>query len=171
MRSPREAFRSFLNRAEDDGWIAGFKWHEADSWPALKKQFKGPPGPGVRRCHKKGIDGLWWALEIEAFDGTSVGLDLELLYDRPILDRPQRVLRKLGISKPPSPKALIEEWSLRESVYQALGEDLGLVNLSQIRRTAPNTYGILIKTGERSVQVRSAWGDQWCLSLGWRSVT
>lgn len=168
--SPRDGFRSFLERAEDDGWVAGYRWLVGESWPSLREKLGGPPKPGVSRTHKKGTDGRWWALEIEAHEGTAVGIDLEILFERPILERPGWILRRLGIGKPAAPKNLIEEWSSRECVFHALAPENDRVLLSQLRRTAPGTFGVLTQQGDRLVQVRTNWAGKWCLSIGWRSL-
>ncbi|MBS1983196.1 MAG: hypothetical protein JST16_03410 [Bdellovibrionales bacterium] len=168
---PRDAFRSFLERAEDDGWIASYKWVSADTWVQLREKLGGAAVAGVSRTHKKGTDGVWWAVEVESHEGTSVGVDLEMLIERPVLDRPDWILRRLGMSKGASPKNIIEEWSLRESAFKALAPDNARVTLSQLRHTSPNTLSLLTQTGEKSIQVRSMWSGKWCLTLGWRTVT
>lgn len=166
---PKDGFRSFLERAEDDGWIASFKWIGAETWPALKEKLGGPAVAGISRTHKKALDGNWWALEVEAHEGTAVGVDLELLFERPILEKPDWIVRRLGMAKAAEPKKIIEEWSAREAAFKALAPDNEKILLSQLRRSAANTLSVLTPKGDRSVQVRSHWNGKWCLSLGWRT--
>lgn len=169
-QSPRDGFRSFLERAEDDGWIASYRWVTADSWNLLREKLGGPAKPGISRTHKKGTDGMWWAVEIEAHEGTAVGIDLEILFQRPILEKPDWIVRRLGMARAGTPKSIIEEWSTRECAFKALAPDNQKILLSQLRRTAPTTITVLTQTGDRMVQIRSHWSGHWCLSLGWRTV-
>jgi hypothetical protein len=169
--APREGFRSFLNKAEVDGWIAGARWRHSDSYVLLKNDL-GPSrlADGFSRTHKKGTDGIWWACEVEAHYGTTVGLDLEILISRPILDDPTWISRRLGISRPATPKATLEEWSHREAVYKALYPGNEHLRLSQIRRSGASLYSVFTPQGESSVQVRSSWHGKWLLTLAWRSA-
>lgn len=171
-RSPKEGFRGLLDRAEEDGWIASYRWVTAETFGLLKLRLGGPPKEGFSRTQKRGTDGMWYALEVEAHYGTSVGVDLELLMPRPILDNPEWILRRLGMTRVASPRAIIEEWSAREAAYKAL--TMGASNpiqVSQFRRTAPGTLTIYTPGGDQAVQVRNAWAAKWVLSLGWRSLT
>lgn len=168
--TPRDGLRSFLSRAEDDGWIASHKWVSADSWPALKEKLKGPTAPGFSRTHKKGTDGLWWALEVEAHEGTAVGVDLEILFQRPVLEKPDWILRRLNLARGGTARSIIEEWSSREAAFKSLAPDNQGLLLSQLRRSAPNVLQVLTSQGDRQVQVRTAWTGHWCMSLGWRTT-
>jgi 4'-phosphopantetheinyl transferase EntD len=169
--SLKDAFRSFLGQAEDDGWIAGYKWYQAESYTALR-HLLGPPGhrEGFSRTHKKGNDGTWWALEVEMHDRTGVGVDLEVLMERPILSNPRWITERLGISRSATPKIIIEEWSAREAAFKALYPHNENVFLSQFRRAQGGRYEILTAQGAQSLQVKSAWQQTWVLSLAWRSV-
>jgi hypothetical protein len=170
MNNPKIGFRSFLEKAENDGWIASYRWITGDSWGLLKNKLNGPAAEGFSRSHKKFTDGQWWAVEVEAHDGTVVGIDLELLLSRPILDKPDWITRRLALSKAGTPQKIIEEWSSREAAFKALAPDNSKLLLSQLRWTAPNTLGVFSTAGERLVQIRSFWYGKWCLCLGWRSA-
>ena len=171
QNAPKNAFRAFLERAENDGWIAGYKWIEAESFGLLRQKLKGPCKEGFTRTHKKGTDGHWWAVEVEAHFGTSVGVDLEILISRPILDNPAWITQRLNISRTSTPKSIVEEWSNREAAFKALtSENNGLV-VSQFRRSASNTLTIFTNQGDKSVQTRAAWAGKWVLSLAWRTIS
>ena len=87
--NPQHGFRNFLEKAEQDGWIAGYRWASSDSLKLLRSQLGGKRKPEVSRTHKRGTDGMWYGLEVESDYGACVGVDLELLVSRPILDRPE----------------------------------------------------------------------------------
>jgi len=168
--NPKEAFRAFLEKAESDSWIAAYTWFSAESFGQLKSKMK-KIKEGFSRTHKKGTDGLWWGLEVEAHFGTVVGVDLELLMERPILEKPDWITTRLGMSRTSTPKQILEEWSLRESSFKAFAPNNEKILLSQFRRTAPNTFSLLSATGERSVQTRASWSSRWVATLAWRSTT
>ncbi len=170
IKKPSDAFRSFLDRAEEDGWIAGYKWYSSESFVLLKDKM-GPPKEDHIRASKRGTDGVWWVCDIEPHYGTSIGADLEILLPRPILDQPERILNRLGMSRGAAPKVIIEEWSARNAAFKALAPDNSRVLLSQFRRTAPGTYTVYTPQGDRSVQVRTMWSTKWVFCLAWRSQT
>ncbi len=170
-RSPKDGFRGLLDRAEEDGWIASYRWVVAETFGLLKIRLGGPCKEGFSRTQKRGTDGNWYALEVEAHYGTSVGVDLELLMPRPILDNPEWIMRRMGMTRVASPRAIIEEWSSREAAYRALTASNINLKVSQFRRTAPGTLTMYTPTGDQAVQVRNAWAEKWVLSLGWRSLT
>ena len=168
-KTPKDAFRTFLERIQDDGWISDYKWVQAESYPALKQKLGKVDPLTHSRSHKKAMDGTWWALDVEAFDGTSVGVDLELLIQRPILDNPEWITNRLGIARTSTPKNIIEEWSLREASFKAFYPGNSKMLLSQFKRTSPQVYSIYSQKGDLSVQVRSAWIGPWVLSFAWRT--
>ena len=165
------SMKAFLEKAENDGWIAGYKWFDGDTFGLLKQKLKGPCKESFSRTHKKGTDGHWWALEVEAHFGTAVGVDLEILISRPILDRPHWITQRLGLGRTSGPKAILEEWSMREAAFKAIRPDNEGLVVSQFRRTAPNTYTVYANIGERSVQTRAFWAGKWLLSLAWRTIS
>ena len=169
-RGPREAFKSFLDRAEDDGWLSSYKWHSADTFGLLRMKLNGSVREGWTRTHKKSTDGTWWALEIQAHDGTSIGVDLEILIERPILDNPQWITNRLNMPRHSQPRQILEEWSCRESAFKALAPDNSKILLGQFRRSAANTLTVLSQSSDRSVQTRASWAGRWVLSLAWRSL-
>lgn len=169
--APKNAFRAFLERAEDDGWIASYRWFEAESYGLLKQKLKGPCPEGFSRTHKKSTDGLWWAVEVESHDGTAVGIDLEILISRPILDNPSWITRRLNIPRNQNPQKILEEWSGREAAFKALAPKNENVFVSQFKRTAPNTLTLFTATSDVSVQVRTSWAGKWLMTLAWRSLT
>lgn len=168
--NPVTGFKSFLNRAEEDGWIAAYRWTKAETFGLLKIKLGGPVKEGWSRTHKKGTDGFWYALEIEAHYGTAVGIDLELLMPRPILDNPDWILRRLGMTRSGSPRAIIEEWSAREAAFKALAPDNKKILVSQFRRTAPNSLTVLTQGGDLAVQTRTSWASKWVAALAWRTL-
>jgi|GEM_PF-1073651 len=169
LSNPSQGFRSFLERAEEDGWIASYRWFQAETFGLLKLKLNGPAKENFSRTHKKGTDGIWYAVEVEAHYGTSVGVDLELLMPRPILDNPEWIQRRLGMARAGSPRAVIEEWSSREAGFKALAPDNKKIVLSQFRRTAPNSLTVLTQGGEFSVQTRTNWSSKWVMALAWRT--
>ncbi len=171
QNAPKNAFKAFLERAENDGWIASYKWHEAETFGLLRQKLKGPVKEGFSRSHKKGTDGHWWGVEVEAHFGTSVGIDLEILISRPILDNPSWITQRLNIARTSSPKNIIEEWSVRESAFKALSPDNDKIVVSQFRKTAPNTLTVYTNHGDKSVQTRATWAGKWMLSLAWRTTS
>jgi hypothetical protein len=171
INSPVNGFKSFLDRAEEDGWIASYRWTKAETFGLLKIKLGGPAKEGFSRSHKRGTDGIWYALEVESHYGTSVGVDLELLMPRPILDNPEWILRRLGMTRTGSPRAIIEEWSAREAAFKALSTDNVKIVMSQFRRTAPNTLTVLSQGGDHAVQTRTSWSSKWVVSLAWRTLS
>ncbi len=169
--APKNAFRAFLERAEDDGWIASYRWFEAESYGLLKQKLKGPCPESFSRTHKKGTDGLWWAVEVEGHDGTAVGIDLEILISRPILDQPSWISHRLNLPRNLNPQKILEEWSSREAAFKALAPDNKNVFMSQFKRTAPNTLTLYTATSDKSLQVRTNWAGKWLMTLAWRSLT
>ena len=167
--TPREGFKNFLDRAENDAWIAGFKWVSGDSYAQIKSKLKGARADSVSRTHKKGTDGIWWALETEAHEGTHVGVDLELFMTRPILVNTEWITGRLNISRTLSPQKILEEWSAREAAFKALAPHNDKILMSHFRRSAPHTLTVFTPRGDRSVQVRTAWAGKWLLSLAWLS--
>lgn len=169
--NPRDGFRSFLDKAESDGWIAGYKWVCSEHFGQLRDKLGGiGPVEEKSRSHKKGTDGLWWGVEVEAHYGTSVGVDLEFLMQRPILDDPTWITTRLGIARNTQPKNILEEWSSRESAFKALAPNNQKILISQFRRSAPGTLTVYTAEGERNVQLRSAWSGRWVLTLAWRTL-
>lgn len=171
-QNPQNAFRNFLEKAESDGWIASYKWVNAESFGLLRQKLGGKKqSEEISRTHKKGTDGKWWSVEVEAHYGTAVGIDLELLISRPILEDPVWISNRLGISRNLSPKGILEEWSAREATFKSLApENRGLL-LSQIRKTGTGAYTAYFPGGEKSVQVRSLLMGKWLLTLAWRSLS
>ena len=168
----KDAFRNFLEKAENDAWIAGYKWFSADTFAHLRQKMGGPKtAANISRTHKRSTDGLWWAVEVEAFDGTQVGVDLEAYISRPLLNEPAWITERLGISKSTTPQKILEEWSCREAAFKALAPQNAGVLMSHFKRSATNTFAVRGPGGDRSVQVRSAWSGRWVLSLAWRSLS
>jgi hypothetical protein len=172
IRGPQDGFRSFLEKAEADGWIASYKWTGAESFGLLRQKLGGKKtSDEISRTHKKGTDGRWWACEVEAHYGTSVGVDLELLISRPILEDPTWISNRLGLSRNLTPKLLLEEWSCREAAFKAMAPDNKGIRMTQIRRTGTGSYTVYSPSGEKSLQVRSFMNGKWLLTLAWRSLT
>ena len=171
-QSPQSGFKSFLEKAEADGWIASYKWQNAETFGLLRQKLGGKnTKEEISRTHKKGTDGKWWSCEVEAHYGTAVGVDLELLISRPILEDPAWISNRLGLARNLSPKALLEEWSSREAVFKSLAPDNKGMLLSQIRKSGNGTYTAFSHTSEKSAQVRSAVVGKWMLTLAWRSLS
>lgn len=167
--APRDGFKNFLDKAENDAWIAGFKWVSGDSYPQIKTKLNGARGENMSRTHKKGTDGIWWALETEAHDGTHVGVDLELFMSRPILVDSEWITTRLNISRSTTPQKILEEWSAREAAFKALAPHNERILMSHFRRSSPNSLVVYTPQGDRSIQVRTAWAGKWLLSLAWLS--
>jgi hypothetical protein len=167
--NPRDTFRNFLERAEQDAWISSYRWVTADSYSQLKSKLGGPRTEGVSRTHKKGTDGVWWALEVEAHEGTKVGVDLEIHIARPVLDDPEWITERLNISRSSSPTKILEEWSSREAAFKSLWPDNEKILMSHFRRSAPNALSVFTPQGDKSIQVRTSWAGKWLLSLAWKS--
>jgi hypothetical protein len=167
--SPRDGFRNFLERAENDSWIASYRWFHAESFGSLKKKM-GLIEANYSRTHKRGTDGIWWGLEVEAHEGTCIGVDLEIMISRPLLDDPEWITTRLNIPRGSTSQKIMEEWSNREAAFKSFAPDNSRMLLSQFRRTAPHTLGIFAPEGERSAQVRTHWAGRWVVSLAWRSL-
>jgi hypothetical protein len=166
--NPRDGLRNFLERAEQDAWIASYKWVSADSFLQLREKL-GRVKEGWSRSHKRSTDGTWWALEVEGHEGTVVGVDLEILISRPLLTDPEWITTRLNIARSSTPQKILEEWASREAAFKALAPNNAGVLLSHFRRTAPNTLTAYTPAGERSVQVRAQWGGRWVSSIAWKS--
>jgi hypothetical protein len=172
IRGPQDGFKSFLEKAEADGWIASYKWVGADSFGLLRQKLGGKKtSDEISRTHKKGTDGRWWSCEVEAHYGTSVGVDLELLISRPILEDPTWICNRLNLPRNLSPKNLLEEWTSREAAFKSLAPDNKGLKISQFRKSGTGSYTIFTPNGEKSMQVRSATNGKWILTLAWRSLT
>jgi len=167
--APRDGFKNFLEKAENDSWIAGFRWVKGDTYPQIKSQLSTKRAENVSRTHKKGTDGVWWALETEAHYGTHVGVDLELFMVRPILVNSEWITNRLNLSRQLSPQKILEEWSAREAAFKALAPNNEKVLMSHFKRTSPNTMTVFTPQGDRMIQVRTSWAGKWLLSLAWMS--
>lgn len=170
LLNPQDAFRSFLERAENDAWIASYKWFRAESFGLLKNKLKYPCPENVSRSHKRSTDGTWWALDVEAHDGTKVGVDLELFVSRPVLERPEWISERLSIARGLSPQKILEEWCSREAAFKAFAPENQKILLSQIRKSPQGNYAVFSPQGERSCQVRLQMSGRWIVSLAWRSI-
>jgi hypothetical protein len=166
---PKDGFRNFLSKAENDAWLASYKWTVADNYPQLKLKLGGPRAENSSRTHKKGTDGSWWALDAEAHEGTQIGVDLELFMTRPILTDPDWITRRLNLSRSLSPQKILEEWSAREASFKALAPNNGKILMSHFKRTSPTALSVFTPQGDRSIQVRTAWAGKWLLSIAWSS--
>ncbi len=118
--TPQLGFKNFLERAEQDGWISKYRWAKAESLKELREKLGGIRKPNTSRTHKRGTDGIWWGLEVEPDYGTAVGVDIELLVDRPVLQNPQWIAERMGLGRVSNPKEIIEEWSRREAAFKAV---------------------------------------------------
>jgi hypothetical protein len=167
--NPKDAFRNFLEKAENDAWIASYKWTSGETFGELKKKLKYPCPSEISRTHKKGSDGFWWALEVEAHEGTQVGVDLEIFMSRPILTRPKWITERLNLPESTQPQKILEEWSSREAAFKSFRPDNDKMLLSQFKRGAHGAYTVFGSFGEKPCQVRNAWAGKWVLSLAWRS--
>jgi hypothetical protein len=169
MSDLRISFRNFLERAQDESWIASYEWYKEDNFKKLKQNMKKVSYDIGSTSHKKSTDGNFWGIIVECFEGTSIGVDLELLIDRPVLKNTEWLSQRFGISKSSTPKQIMEEWACREAAFKCFAPDNQNLYLSQIRKSAPNTYSIFSTGGGRSVQTRIMWRDNWVLALAWRS--
>jgi len=162
------AFRNFLSRAEDDGWIASYNWRSKESFILLREEMKQDGHELGSRTHKKGTNGVWWGLSVEAQYGTSIGVDLEFLIERPILDNPEWISNRLGISRSSSSKEVLEEWACREAAFKCLAPLNKGVFLSQFRKSAAGKYTIFINGQDMNIQTKVHWWEKWILTLAWR---
>jgi hypothetical protein len=167
--NPRDSFRNFLERAEQDAWIASYKWFVAETFGFLKIKMGKLPGENYSRSHKRGTDGLWYGVEVEAHEGTGIGVDLELLVSRPILDDPSWITTRLNMPRTSSPQKILEEWSAREAAFKSLAPNNQGVLVSHFRRSAPGTLALFSPQGESLIQTRTSVSQKWVLSLAWRS--
>lgn len=168
--NPRDGFRSFLEKAESDGWIAGFNWIQAENFFQLRQKMGGlNSSEDHSKTYKRSTDGKWWGIDVEAHYGTAIGIDLDLLMPRPVLEDSSWITTRLGISRSMPPRNILEEWSARASAFRALAPENEKINISQFRRTAPATLTVYTPEGERNVQIRTAWMGRWVFNLAWRT--
>lgn len=168
MIDHKTAFRNFLGRAEDDGWIASYQWSSKDSFVLLREEMNAVDYELGSRTHKKSTDGIWWGLNVEAQFGTSIGVDLELLIERPILNNPEWISNRLGISRSSSSKEVLEEWACREAAFKCLAPNNKGLYLSQFRKVAPGKYTIFMNGQDLNIQTKMHWWEKWLLALAWR---
>lgn len=170
-RTPKEIFSKFLSTAQDQMWVDQFQWFSFDSFGELRAKLGSAKLSEINsRTHKKAPDGKLWCLEIEGFEGSSVGIDLEFICERPIFKNPQWFMDRLGIRKNPGPVGLLEEWSQREAAFKALWPLNESLTVSQFRKIAPGVFSVEAGGSEQSVQVKSYTHESWILSLAWRLV-
>lgn len=168
--NPKIYFRNFLENAEDRGWVASYKWTVADTYQEMKSKLAPADYLKGSRSHKKGFEAKWWAIDVEAHEGTNIGIDLEILADRRILRKPQWLINRFHLEVSAEPKKVVEEWSKRESVFKALAPDNEKLTLQQIRRTGPDRYTAFINGKDINVQTKSHWSEYWFISMAWRSL-
>jgi len=168
MSDHQNAFRAFLNRAEDDGWISSYKWFEGESFVLLREEMNSHVYEIGSRSHKKATNGTWLGLAVEADYGTAIGVDLELLIERPILNDPTWLSQRLGLSRHTTPKEILEDWSCREAAFKCLAPHNKGRYLSQFRKEGPGKYAIFMNGEDRYIQTKTLWWEKWVLALAWR---
>ena len=166
--SPEHSFADFLAEAVKTSWIQSFRWTAANTSADLKAQMGTLP-QGYSRTHKTGPDGALWALDVQAKPGSVVGVDLEIIKDRPILQNPQWLADRFQLTgESCTPKNLLEEWVCREAVFKALAPDNGHLMLSSFYKMGDTTYGVIDDVTRMAVETRVEWGKVWVLALARR---
>lgn len=168
--SPQNSFEDFLAKAVGDSWIESYRWTEASSSAALKSQM-GQLARGYSRTNKTAPDGALWALEVQAKPGIVVGVDLELIKDRPILQNPQWLADRFQLTgESCTPKKILEEWVSREAVFKALAPQNGHLMLSSFYKMNDTTYGVIDDVTRTSIETCIAWSETWVLALARRFI-
>ena len=168
--SPEQSFEGFLAKAVSDSWIDSYVWRVASSSSELKSQT-GALAPGFSRTNKTASDGTLWALDIKAVPGTVVGVDLELIKDRPILQSPQWLAQRFQLSPESyTSQTLLEEWVCREAVFKALAPNNGHLMLSSFYKKSDHLYGVIDDPVDASVEVLVSWSYLWVLAIARRFV-
>jgi hypothetical protein len=172
MNDLRLAFRNFLDRAQDESWIVSFDWYVESHFAKLREKMQTPQTPELfSKTHKKATDGQWWGLKVESAEDTAIGVDMEILIDRPILKNTDWIIRRLNLPRTSTPKQILEEWSCREAAYKCLAPDNAGLLLPQIRKSTGSSYYVQLAGREITMQTRLMWRDNWLLALAWRSRT
>ncbi len=167
-RSPRDLFNKFLSTAQDQMWVDSFEWRPFEDFSEYRKSMQARPISRTHsRTHKRATDGTLWVLDVEGFEGASIGVDLEFICERPILKRPEWLIERLALRKNPGSAGLLEEWSQREAAFKALWPNNEKVLLSSFRRTGQHSLGVDFVTGQQNIQVKSIVAENWILSLAW----
>lgn len=162
--SPKDSFETFLNQLVEDRWMSSFVWTHATSHSELKSQKK-KLSEGWSRSHKASAEGEIWCVDIEALPGMSVGVDLELVTSRPILENPKWLAERFGMDPVSStPQFLLEEWVSREAVFKACVPDNADLMLSSFYRVQPGVYGLVKQAQDSS---RLLLETRLCLTSNW----
>ena len=169
MTDLRLAFRNFLERAQDESWIVSYDWQTTDSFKSIREKFSKYSGETFSKTHKRAPDGKWWGVSVEAYEDTFIGIDLEYLSERPILKSPEWLAQRLNMGRTSTSKQVLEEWSCRESAFKSLVNLNQNLVLSQFRKSGASGYNVPTPEGEKIIQTRLMWRDNWLLSLAWRS--
>jgi hypothetical protein len=168
--SPKQSFEDFLVKATSDSWIKSYVWTESTTSADLRAQM-GSLALGFTRTHKTGPDGRLWALDVEFAPGTVVGVDLELIEDRPILQNPAWLAQRFGLDADTcDTKTLLHEWVCREAVFKALAPQNSELMLSSFYKVDEKTYGVTDDESAGTIETLVSWSPQWVMALARRPV-
>jgi len=165
-------FAGFLEGLKNSGWITHAKWTRAESQEELKSRMGKAPGiPGTTRSHKKDAAGIHWGIDIVGPGKTVVGVDLEVMTKRRILNEDSAwFAERLSLDPKTEPRNLIEEWCVRESSLKALSLATGARDLIVADFERRDLQWIQYKGAHeqyKSIQIeyKIQWSGDWVLSV------
>ncbi|MBI4042416.1 MAG: hypothetical protein HY391_02960 [Deltaproteobacteria bacterium] len=163
-----EVFLDFLADGMEKEWLSRYQWYHDTSHLQLRAQMR--PSeivPWKSRSHKKAAEDNCWGIEVKAWRGNAIGVDLEFYKMRPLLTSNRKWMAHwLDLDCNSSPMELLEEWAAREAAFKCVSPLLPEEELSM--SDFVRTRGILeLKKTERLYQIETcfSWNGPWILAL------